>query len=158
MASARTAEGEAATEVILRAFRANGRLLVAGDQLAAAEGLTAARWQVLGAIVLAGQALTVPQVARRMGLTRQAVQSPVNRLTAERYVTAEQNPDHQRSPLIRLTELGRQRFAALDRRQIGWINALAAGLKVSELKTAAKVLGELSERLEPTAAKRGREI
>ena len=48
----RTPTGEAATELILSAFRANGLLLDAGDLLSAAEGLTSARWQVLGAIAL----------------------------------------------------------------------------------------------------------
>jgi len=79
---ARTAEGEAATEVVLETFHVNGLLLAAGSRLAARERLTAARWQVLGAVVLAGRPLTVPQIARRMGLTRQAVQASVNRLAA----------------------------------------------------------------------------
>jgi len=48
----RTPTGEAATELILSAFRANGLLLDAGDMLSVDEGLTSARWQVLGAIAL----------------------------------------------------------------------------------------------------------
>jgi DNA-binding MarR family transcriptional regulator len=151
MSPARTPEGDAATDVVLRTFRANGRLLLAGDQLAAEEGLTAARWQVLGAVSLAGRPLTVPQIARRMGLTRQAVQASVNRLAAERLVTTDENPDHRRSPLIRVTELGGKRYAALDRRQITWINELAAGFKLSDLTTTARVLQELSNRLEANA-------
>ena len=83
---ARTPEGGAATDVVLATFRASGLLLAAGNQLAAKEGLTAARWQVLGAVALAGRPLTVPQIARRMGLTRQAVQASVNRLLAEALV------------------------------------------------------------------------
>src|SRR2546428_83660 len=69
-----TPKGKTATDVVLQTFRANGLFLAAGDLLAAEEGLTAARWQVLGAIALAGRPLTVPQIARRMGLTRQAGQ------------------------------------------------------------------------------------
>jgi DNA-binding MarR family transcriptional regulator len=92
--------------------------------------LTAARWQVLGAVALAGKALTVPQIARRMGLTRQAVQESVSRLVADVLVTTDENPDHRRSPLICLTKLGAERYAALDRRQIRWINELATGLNV----------------------------
>src|SRR5215469_747545 len=111
---ARTAEGEAATDVVLETFRVNGLLLAAGNQLAAREKLTAARWQVLGAVALAGRPLTVPQIARRMGLTRQAVQASVNRLAAEALVEARDNLDHRRSPLIALTERGSQTFAAID--------------------------------------------
>jgi len=40
---ARTAEGEAATEVVLETFHVNGLLLAAGSRLAARERLTAAR-------------------------------------------------------------------------------------------------------------------
>jgi DNA-binding IclR family transcriptional regulator len=36
--------------------------------------------QVLGAIALAQRPLTVPQIARRMGLTRQSVHTTVHRL------------------------------------------------------------------------------
>ena len=154
---ARTAEGDAATDVVLRTFRANGLFLAAGDVLAAEEGLTSARWQVLGAVALAGRPLTVPQIARRMGLTRQSVQASVDRLRGDGLVEADVNPDHRRSPLIRLTELGRARYAGLQRRQVAWVNELAAGLKVSELATTARVLQELSERLNPNAASGGEE-
>jgi DNA-binding MarR family transcriptional regulator len=152
-----TPGGDAATDVVLRTFRANGLFLGAGDLLAAEEGLTSARWQVLGAIALAGRPLTVPQIARRMGLTRQSVQVSVNRLLGETLVEADDNPDHRRSPLIRLTELGSARYAAMERRQARWINELADGLEVSELSTAARVLQELSDRLDANARNGGRE-
>ena len=148
---ARTPEGDAATDVVLRTFRANGVFVVAGDLLAADEGLTAARWQVLGALALAERALTVPQIARRMGLTRQAVQVSVNRLLSDALVETDENPDHRRSPLIRMTDLGKAKYAALERRQISWINELAAGLSLSDLATTARVLHELSSRLDANA-------
>ena len=149
--STRTPEGDAATDVVLATFRANGLLLAVGHRLAAREGLTAARWQVLGAVALAERPLTVPQIARRMGLTRQAVQATVNQLLSEALAQTGDNIDHRRSPLIRLTGLGRQKYAALDRRQIRWINELAAGLKISDLAAAARLLRDLSDRLEATA-------
>jgi DNA-binding MarR family transcriptional regulator len=146
----RTAEGDAATQVVLEIFRVNGLLLAAGNRLAAREGVTAARWQVLGAVALAGRPLTVPQIARRMGLTRQAVQASVNRLLAEALAEARDNLDHRRSPLIALTERGSQKYAAVDQRQARWINQLSAGLKITDLATAARALRELGDRLETT--------
>src|SRR5215831_12004560 len=98
---ARSAEGEAATRVILSTFRANGLLLATGDVVAGAEGLTAARWQVLGAIALADRPLTVPQIARRMGLTRQSVHATVRHLVEEGSVELAPNADHRRSQLVR---------------------------------------------------------
>jgi DNA-binding MarR family transcriptional regulator len=147
-ALARTPEGDAATDVVLALFRANGLVLAVGHRLAEREGLTAARWQVLGAVALAGRPLTVPQIARRMGLTRQAVQATVNQLHRDALVETSDNLDHRRSPLINLTELGRRKYAALDRQQIAWINELSAGLKISDLVAAACLLDDLSDRLE----------
>jgi DNA-binding MarR family transcriptional regulator len=144
---ARTSVGEKATEVILSTFRANGLLLAAGDRLAAEHGLTSARWQVLGAIVLAQRPLTVPQIARRMGLTRQTVHTTVNRLVADGLVELAPNADHRRSQLVSVTELGRARYRAIDETQAAWVNQLAAGLRRSELETTARVLRELCKRL-----------
>jgi len=146
----RTPEGDAATDVVLATFRANGLLLAAGHRLAAKEGLTAARWQVLGAVALAGRPLTVPQIARRMGLTRQAVQASVNQLRAQALIELIDNLDHRRSPLIKLTQLGSQKYAALDQWQTRWINELSAGLDSSELTITARLLHDLSDRLETT--------
>jgi DNA-binding MarR family transcriptional regulator len=144
----RTSEGERATEVILSTFRANGLLLAVGDRLAAEHGLTSARWQVLGAIALAQQPLTVPQIARRMGLTRQTVHTTVNRLLADGLVELAPNADHRRSQLVSMTELGRAKYRAIDEKQAVWVSELAAGLRRSELETTARVLDELCTRLE----------
>lgn len=146
----RTAAGSAATEVILAVFRANGLLIASGDLLSAEAELTSARWQVLGAIALAGRPLTVPQIARRMGLTRQSVHATVSRLAEDELVALEANAEHRRSPLVRLTELGQRKFAAVDRRQVAWVNKLASGLDRSDLETAARVLETLCTRLETT--------
>jgi DNA-binding MarR family transcriptional regulator len=144
----RTPTGEAATQIILSTFRANSLLLEAGDLLGAREGLTSARWQVLGAIALAERPLTVPQIARRMGLTRQSVHATVKRLVADGLLEIAPNADHRRSSLVDLTGAGRSRYEAIDRMQAAWVNALARGLDRSDLETTAHVLDELSRRLE----------
>jgi DNA-binding MarR family transcriptional regulator len=153
----RTREGEAATQVVLSTFRVTGLLLSAGDALAAAEGLTSTRWQVLGAISLAGRPLTVPQIARRMGLTRQSVHATMKRLMEEGLVELRPNEDHLRSRLVGLTETGTAAYAAIDHRQAAWINELAAGIPESDLETASGVLSELSRRLERSNARRKEE-
>lgn len=144
----RTPEGETATEVILSTFRANGLLLAAGDLIAADEGLTSARWQVLGAIALAERPLTVPQIARRMGLTRQSVHVTVKRLVDDGLLELAANTDHRRSQLVRLTKGGRSAYAAMDARQAAWVNRIADGIGRTELERTARVLDELCHRLE----------
>ena len=144
----RTPTGEAATELILSTFRANGLLLDAGDLLSADEGLTSSRWQVLGAVVLAERPLTVPQIARRMGLTRQSVHATVDRLVSDGLLELAPNADHRRSALVRLTKRGITTYEAIDARQVAWVNRLARGIARSEIDTAVRVLEEISRRLE----------
>lgn len=139
---------DAVTEVILLVFQANGLLLTAGDALAQHEELTSARWQVLGAVALAQAPLTVPQIARRMGLTRQSVHATVNRLHADGLVQFVPNVDHRRSRLVRLTERGAARYAALAARQVSWSNRLGDGMELSALQTTAQTLIQLCTRLE----------
>jgi DNA-binding MarR family transcriptional regulator len=148
MGGERTTAGEAGTQVILSTFRANGLLLAAGDLLAADQGLRSARWQILGAITLAERALTVPQIARRMGLTRQSVHATVTRLVRDGLLELSPNADHRRSPLVRITRSGRAAYAAIDKRQAIWVNRLASGIGRSDLETTARVLDELCRRLE----------
>jgi DNA-binding MarR family transcriptional regulator len=148
----RTPDGQLATQVILSTFRTNGLLLGAGDLLTAGEGLTSARWQVLGAIALAERPLTVPQIARRMGLTRQSVHATVKRLVRDGQLELVPNADHRRSQLVRLTESGRATYSAIDRRQAVWVNRLAGGIGLSDLRTAARVLDEICRRLEVDGA------
>jgi len=147
-ADGRTSEGEIVTEAVLAIFRVNGLLLAAGDLLAASHGLTSARWQVLGAVALEQRPLTVPQIARRMGLTRQSVHTTVDHLVEDGMVELVPNADHRRSQLARLTEVGHAKYWALDEDQAAWVNELSAGFACSELETTARVLHELGTRLE----------
>jgi DNA-binding MarR family transcriptional regulator len=102
----------------------------------------------MGAIALTERPLTVPQIARRMGITRQSVHATVKRLAADGLAELAPNVDHRRSQLVRLTELGKRRYAALDRRQAEWVNRLARGIGRAELEATARVLAELSAWLE----------
>jgi DNA-binding MarR family transcriptional regulator len=148
MRRSRTSKGDAATRVILATFRLNGLLLEAGDRLGAAEGITSARWQVLGAVAVAGRPLTVPQIARRMGVTRQSVHATADRLARDGLLERLPNADHRRSQLLGLSRAGRDAYEAIDARQIEWVNALAGGLTRADLETTARVLDELRGTLE----------
>ena len=148
MSPSRTAAGDVATSVILSTFRLNGLLLEAGDRLSADHGLTSARWQVLGAIALSDRPLTVPQIARRMGLTRQSVHATVDRLVGSGLIELIPNDDHVRSPLVRLSPSGEGVYRDLDRDQTTWVGELADGIRRSDLERALTVLDELISRLE----------
>ena len=81
------------------------------DELAAAVGHTAARWHVMSAV--SDAPATVPDVARRLGQSRQNVQRVVNDLVASGAVELRDNPAHERSPLVALTDAGDRQLAEL---------------------------------------------
>ncbi len=152
--AAPTAQGAAATALVLETFRLNGRLLAAGDRLTRGIGLTSARWQVVGAIALARRPLPVAQIARNMGLTRQAVQRVVNELAAARLVTFAANPHHRRAKLVVLTAAGRAAYTAATDRQIPWANHLGSGLDDAAIKAAVAVMRVMRQRLESAETER----
>lgn len=151
----RTPQAQTLTEIMLAVFRINGRLLEGGDRLVAPLDLTSARWQVLGAIALAGEPRTVPQVAETMGMTRQGAQKQVNKLEEDGFLQSRTNPRHRRSPFYALTDKGAAAFRAVDELYSGWANALAAGLPTERLETALALLAELDRRLEHDTQRKG---
>lgn len=134
------------TDLVLETFRFNGRLLAAGDRLAAPVGLTSARWQVLGAIE--AEPLPVSDIARAMGLTRQSVQRTVDVLAAEGVVTFADNPRHRRAKLVRPSPSGRAMLEKVGVLQKAWAREIAEGMDEAALRAALAVLGELRCRLD----------
>lgn len=113
------------------------------EAIAAEIGHTAARWHVMSAA--SDTARTVPAIARRLGLRRQSVQPVVDRLHEDGLVTLEPNPDHARSPLVRLTGRGRRDLDELFRRSTTSRVAVLerAGLGVDDLVGARAVVRAL---------------
>jgi len=144
----RTEEGEALTGLILETFRLNGALLSAGNELTKPLGLTSARWQVMGAIEQAGQAITVAQIARRMGLARQSVQRIVNDLVAAELLQLQSNQDHKRASLVAISETGAQVMAKIDQVQADWVNELCKGFTGEQIEAAQALLERLRRRLD----------
>jgi len=138
--------GSELTKLILEVFRLNGALLSAGDELVQDIGLTSARWQVLGAVALAGEPLSVAQISRRMGLSRQAVQRVANDLEVAGLIAYRDNPDHKRAKLVALTTKGERTYAEADARQIAWVNTLAEDLNTEDIARATQALRQVHER------------
>jgi DNA-binding MarR family transcriptional regulator len=111
-------------------------------------GLTSARWQVLGAMALSPVPLSVAQIARNMGLTRQAVQRLANEMQADGLVRFAPNPHHQRAKLVLLTAAGKAAFAAVMKRQSAWATELGKGLSARQIETAAVMLRTIRQRLD----------
>jgi DNA-binding MarR family transcriptional regulator len=117
------------------------------EDLARGLGQTAARWHVLS--VLSDAPRTVPSAARRLGLAPQSVQRVVGDLVASGHLEAVDNPDHARSPLLRLTSLGRETLDELfTRSNDDRADVLArAEVTAGELAAAREVLRKLAAAL-----------
>ena len=95
---ARSAAGDAASELVVQVFRLNGLLAAAGDAMAEPVGQSSARWRVLAAIE--HEPHTVAQIARAWWLARQSVQRVADVLVREGLATYEENPSHRRAKLM----------------------------------------------------------
>ncbi len=134
----------AITTVVDELFRANGQLVAVGDELAAAAGLTAARWQVLGRLADDGP-MTVSELARRRGMRRQSAQESVDRLVRDGLAEKAPNPEDRRAPRIRLLEAGRAALAAIEPGRRAWAQAAGGDLTVGELNQLAELLRRLRQ-------------
>lgn len=143
-----TLEGRLLTNIILETFKLNGLLILEGDQLIKELGLTSARWKVLGALFEVSAPMTVPDIARMMGQSRQAVQRLSNEMKEEGLLTTQPNPDHKRANLLTLTDSGKKVYAQVMQKQTPWVNSIANEFKESDLELASSVLQKLISRFE----------
>lgn len=128
------------SDCALLTFRLNGQLLRVGDGLARPVGLTAAWWQVLGAVLPAP--LPVSGIAREMGMARQSVQRIADLLVERGLASYRDNPVHARAKLLVVTDGG------LDAvRRIGPAHHRVAGALVAELgeRRAEEVVAALRD-------------
>lgn len=138
-----TPQGSATGLLIYEVLRIHGRLIAAGDALTADLGLTSARWQVLGTIGISDTDLTVPDLARILGQSRQSIQRLVNEMAADGLLEFVDNPSHKRSMLITLTEKGRRLNQEVEKRRIPWTEAIAAKLWETNARQPHEVLAAL---------------
>lgn len=130
----------------LAAFRLNGQFLRAAEAIARPAGLTAAWWQVLGAVLR--EPLPVAGIARTMGIARQSVQRIADLLVAKGLAEYTANPAHSRAKLLRPTQEGRAAVARIGRGHQELADRLAERLGTPEFQRALDALRDLSAALE----------
>ncbi|MFF8969084.1 MarR family winged helix-turn-helix transcriptional regulator [Streptomyces sp. NPDC014995] len=137
----------------LGVFRLNGQFLAVAEELARPAGLTAAWWQVLGAVLT--EPLPVSGIARAMGITRQSVQRVADLLVDQGLAEYRPNPAHRRAKLLAPTRQGRDAIARIDPGHASFADRLAHAYGEAELAEAVRVLERLSkvlDELEPPVA------
>ena len=143
-----THKGQNFTEIILEIFKVSGLLATEGDRLTKAFGLSSARWKVLGALNMSNKPLTVSQIARIMGLTRQAVQRLADAMKKDGLLDYQPNPQHKRANHVVLTDKGRDIYSLISEIQIPWANQKSKEINADDLKTTLITLRNITALLE----------
>jgi len=130
----------------LTSFKLNGQFLELAEHLARPVGVTAAWWQVLGAILR--DPLTVSGIAREMGITRQAVQRTADVLEGRGLIEYRDNPAHRRAKLVAITAEGRSAVSAINPHHLHHATQLTEILGEDALAEAVAALTKLSKALD----------
>jgi DNA-binding MarR family transcriptional regulator len=120
-----------------------GRSRRISERDAAALGTTVARWHVLS--VVSQEALSVPEIARRLGQVRQGVQRVVDELVADGQLDSMANARRARSPRFRATATGlrilERLWADSEPRRADLLDR--SGLDAAELRRARETVRRL---------------
>ncbi|MFF0506751.1 MarR family winged helix-turn-helix transcriptional regulator [Streptomyces fimicarius] len=145
---------ELLSRAALTVFRLNGQFLSVADELARPGGLTAAWWQVLGAVL--PEPLPVAGIARAMGITRQSVQRIADLLVERGLAEYAENPAHRRAKLVRVTGAGREAVSRINPSHAEFAARLVGELGVEGVAEAVRVLERLSQTLDTLTTAEGR--
>ena len=115
------------------------RLRVVADQVHHHGETTGALRSIMRSLYKLGEQ-TVPQMARARAVSRQHVQALVNLLVEERLVELIANPAHKRSPLARLTPLGKKRVDAMNHNEERLMSKADLGATEKDMREAAETL------------------
>ncbi|MGK8554122.1 MarR family winged helix-turn-helix transcriptional regulator [Nocardia gipuzkoensis] len=135
-------EQELFATAAITSFRLNGQFLAVAEELARPAGLTAAWWQVLGAVLRTP--LPVAGIAREMGITRQSVQRIADLLVDKGLAEYRPNPAHRRAKLVAVTDAGLAAVRRINPQHAVMSKRLAAELGPEQLALTVDVLTKLS--------------
>ena len=141
-----TDAGAALTDVIIATFELNGRLMEVAQRLAAAGGITATDWRVLGGVLDAPH--SVAEIGRAMGMTRQGVQRVADQLVARGLAEYRPNPAHRRAKLLACTEAGYWAIRQISLEVRPWADEVGAQVGTDALQQALATMRALVETID----------
>lgn len=144
-AAHRTPAGHILTSLVVPVIQLKAHFSRAGEAIARTGGQTLARWLVMETVASASR--TVPQIALALGLSRQSVQRLADLLARDGLAEYEENPEHQRSKLLRLTPRGQRALAKIQDAQRAWADRVAEQIGERDLRHAATVVDRLTQAL-----------
>ncbi len=144
----KTPASNALTDLIRAVFRMSANAQKTGTRLTKGLGLTNARWQMLGELHAIEERVTVSQLARHMGLTRQAVQRLADDMARDGLLEFLANPTDARAMHLVLTETGAAVYRHSLEGEWQWTNAVAADFDEAELRAAARLIEAINRKMQ----------
>ena len=133
-------------------YRLNGHVLSMAEDLAGPVGLTGAWWQVIASVLR--EPMSVADISRFIGNSRQAVQRIADRLAQEGLVEFRDNPAHARAKLLTPTETGRAAVRAIAPAHAEMADRLVAAFGKEKLAHLLTLMEDLEMALEEIADSR----
>ncbi|MDR7168120.1 DNA-binding MarR family transcriptional regulator [Nocardia kruczakiae] len=138
-------DAELFSAAAITTFKLNGQFLTIAEELAKPAEITAAWWQVLGAVL--HEPLPVSGIAREMGITRQSVQRIADLLVDKGFAEYRPNPAHRRAKLVAITDAGYAAVRRITPHHAVMAKKLAAQLGSERFEQIVAALGDLSAAL-----------
>jgi DNA-binding MarR family transcriptional regulator len=121
-----------------------------GERVAVQSGQTQARWQVLS--VVSNDGFTVPQIARRLGVTRQSVQRVVNELHKDNLLSFVANPDHRTSQRVVISPQGKNTLTEITAHAEMYHQNLQAEVGSANVKMVSEEVRKINKQLQQILA------
>ena len=130
--------------------RLNRRMNVAYGRQTANLGISSADWEVLKALVLAGDPYRMgpSDLAKRLGLTPAAMTHRIDRMVAEGLVTRERDETNRVRVIVELTDEGRSKWLETMRMASAFEDDLLQDLAPDERTQLGEMLTRLLRRVE----------
>ena len=139
--------GRALHDLFRELFALHASLSAIMDRVHAEAGLTTPQLKVMRILSHAGPT-TVPDMAARLEVSRQSVQTVCNALLSSGFLEFRDNPRHKRSKLVALTEAGRVTHKDAQEREETIIGATFEGVHPNQARAAGRLLENIRRRLE----------
>ena len=135
-------------------IRINGAFLEVAERICSDDELiTVPIWRVIAVIRI--NPMTVPEVAKYLGIKRQSVQSTVNQMKKRGLINLRKNPNHKTSPLVILTKKGNEKVDDIFKYQKKLTEVFIKGTDITmkDVVSSREFLRALRENSEKNIAK-----
>jgi DNA-binding MarR family transcriptional regulator len=144
----KTPESNALTDLIRTVLRMNTTVQKSGTRLMRGTGITNARWQILSELSAFEKRVTVSELARHMGLTRQAIQRIMDDMASDGLVEFVENLGDARAMHLLVTEAGKATYDEALEREWQWTNAIAEDFDAEQIARAVTLLEAIMQRMQ----------